>query len=116
MGSQTNFFLTGNDLASLEQAFRRAGDFLVIKDEAEGGRMQMLQSTHRAAGDQFRIYLARPHEMTEILLREIPGRGYHLIDVERSPVIEFDRCYHQDNIFRPGRMYVINTYWEGETH
>jgi hypothetical protein len=110
--SQTNFFLTRNDLLSFERALRRAGDFTITAERTEGGRLHILDSL--SIGDS-RSYLVRPQELTQILLRDVPTRGYKLVDVQRSPVIEFDRSSLRDDAFRRGRMYVMSTYLEGET-
>jgi hypothetical protein len=109
--SQTNFFLTRTDLLSFERALRRAGDFTITAERTEGGRLHILDSLSIGGT---RSYLVRPQELAEIRLQAVPTRGYELVDAVRSSVVEFDRPYHGEDVFRRGRIYVQSSYFEGE--
>ena len=112
MGSQTNFFLTPNDLASLEKALRSAGELNIIGARAEAGRIEFLENLGQEMSGAF---LVRPQDLPAVRLRDLSSQSYKTIDGSHSAVVEFGRGRHVGDKFRRGRMYVESAYFEGET-
>ena len=114
---QTDFFLTSNDQLSLERALRSTEDFVIVGGFPEGGALQFLKNFALEENNlgSSRAYLVRPQELPEVRLRNIETRSYKAIDVDRSPVIEFDGCRRLGDRITRGRMYVISMYFEGQT-
>src|SRR5882757_4577613 len=103
---QTNFFLTSSDQLSLERALRSTGDFMIVGGFPEGGTLRFLKDFALEGNDLGgrRAYLVRPQELPEMRLRDIETRSYKAIDVDRSPVIEFDGCRRLGDRITEGRM------------
>ena len=63
--------------------------------------------------ERLQIYLARPADVDAIRLNSMPGHPTMAVDVLRSPVVEFARCYHVGNRMRRGRLYFVTAYFDG---
>jgi len=90
---------------------------MIVGGFPEGGTLRFLKDFALEGNDLGgrRAYLVRPQELPEMRLRDIETRSYKAIDVDRSPVIEFDGCRRLGDRITEGRMYVISNYFEGQT-
>lgn len=109
---QINFFLTAGDQAQLEQKLRAVGEYVVVGLICKDGRPVVLRDAviKQMGTDRLTIYLVRPNDIRNVLCRELPTHANKVIDLVRSPVIEFARCYHAADGLRCGRFYVVTSY------
>jgi hypothetical protein len=110
---QINFYLTPSDQAHLEQVLRAAGDFMILADTTENGDLRFLDDTRiREMGrEALKIHLIKPSEIGAIRFNNLPGPSRRVIDVVRSPVVEFDRCYCLNGQLRRGRLYAVTAFY-----
>jgi hypothetical protein len=114
---QVNFFLTQVDQANLLNQFRAKRDFVVVRSRAQDGHLSLLDSAEvKEMGiEALQVHLARPVDLEAIQLNLVPNQPYMTINVLKSPVIEFDRCYQADGILRRGRLYFVTAYYSAGT-
>lgn len=95
---QINLYLADSDRVRFESALRRAEDFTIIDSITDGDSLRLLDTTDMSSpGEQrLKVYLASPKYLDSIQLSEVPTKSYKSIDIVRSPVIEFVRCYHAE--------------------
>jgi hypothetical protein len=117
MSQQINFYLTERDQAELEVALRTVGSFVPIADIDERGGPCVLESaTIREMGkDRLKIHLVEQGNLSEVRFQEVPAREFRVVDVIRSPVVEFVRCYYVGGQLRRGRLYVATAFYEGSS-
>jgi hypothetical protein len=114
---QVNFFLTVDDQDDLINAFRaRVGEFVIIDSIAEGGRLRLLQTAEikRMGAERLKVYLARPNDVALVRLNHLQHHPHETVDIVRSPIVEFDRCYHRDHQLRRGRLYMVGAYYDDD--
>jgi hypothetical protein len=104
---QVNFFLTAADQASLVRQFATREAFVVVQSLAQDDGVRLLKTVEikEMGTEHLKVYLARPSDVGSIQL--------NALDVVRSPVIEFVRCFHQGNLLRRGRLYFVTAYYDG---
>jgi hypothetical protein len=109
---QINFFLTQTDQADLMRRLGPLGELAFIEGMAQGRHPQFLESAEvkQMGAETLQIFLARPEDVKDILFREARETTY--LDVVRSPVIEFNRCYRDQHLLRRGRLYFVTRYYE----
>jgi hypothetical protein len=117
MSRQVNFFLTPADQAALMAQFAGVGEFALIDGIAPDRRPQLRSTAeNRQMGvERLTIYLVRPQDVDAVVLNDVKGQPYRVVDVMRSPVIEFDRCYQAGNLLRRGRLYFVTGYYDEQT-
>ena len=112
MGHQVNFFVLPPDLPAIEAAIRTTGPLCFLEDRTPTHEPSVLQTLAFEAGDmgrrQLRAYITRPSDLRDVKTRFIKQQGYWLIDSLDSPVIEFDRCFFDGQVLRPGRAYFAS--------
>lgn len=59
-----------------------------------------------------RLLVARRVDLPRIDFAPIRGRNDFTYDINKAPVIEFDRCYVTDRFIRVGRLYRVDKYWD----
>ena len=112
---QVNFYLTANDQARLLTCLRESvGEFTIVESIAEGDEPHPLEiaEVKRMGVDRLKLYLVRPDDVGAIKLNILRSQVYKAVDVVRSPVVEFARCYHADGRLRRGRMYFVTAYYD----
>lgn len=57
------------------------------------------------------FHLVRPDDLASVVTRHVPAQGYWTVDVLRSPVIEFSRCFFDGQILRCGRVYYTPSFF-----
>jgi hypothetical protein len=109
---QINFYLTPVDQADLVKQFGQLGECALIKSIAEGDHPELLETAEvtNLAHERLQIFLARPDELEEILLKKLENLSH--VDVVRSPVVEFDRCHQTKEKLGRGRLYYVSSYFE----
>jgi hypothetical protein len=109
---QVTFFLTPKDQAELLSKLDPSGQFVYLASHYSNGQMQILQTpvVQQMGQEALTIYIARTDDLDTIVST---GREQFLsIDVLRSPVIEFSRCYMGERHMSDGRFYVVNSYFD----
>ena len=111
---QINFFLTAFDQASLLERFSDRGDFAIVNPVSPNGAPHLLETAEiKAMGtDRLAIFLVQRDRIDDIQFKFIAKQTYYIVDVVRSPVIEFDRCYHHANRLNRGRLYFVTAYFD----
>jgi hypothetical protein len=56
-------------------------------------------------------HLVRESELVDVVTRHVPAQGYWIVDVVKSPVIEFNGCYFNGKILRRGRVYYVDGFY-----
>jgi hypothetical protein len=112
---QINFFLTATDQAELLKEFGIEDDFVYIDSIAKGRQLCYLETAEiRKMGvERLKIYLVRRRDVELVRRNALQDQPHDAVDVVRSPVIEFMRCYHADHQLRRGRLYVVTAFYEG---
>jgi hypothetical protein len=111
--SQVNFYLAGSDQADLLAYLARFEPFVLLDSDAQHGAPRLLESADDFSNKSLKILLARPDDVRSVEI--IKHKNVEYIDVQSSPVIEFDRCYNADNKLGRGRFYfVLRSYKRGE--
>ena len=113
MGRQINFYLIPGDIDALAMELLKAEPYIVLHSRSasasprEVGSLDVLEKGH----PWLYFHLVRPPDKNSVVMREVPAQGYWTVDVLRSPVIEFTRCYFDGHILRRGRMYYDAKYY-----
>jgi len=113
MGQQVNFYLDHVDTVALEQTIRTLGPLLVLHSRSPGSEPRVLESVSIEENGQpwLFVHLVRPEDLQAVVTRHVPAQGYWTIDVIKSPVIEFNRCFFDGTILRRGRLYYVDGYY-----
>nr|WP_041756568.1 hypothetical protein [Bradyrhizobium sp. ORS 278] len=111
---QVNFFLTPKDQAELLHRLDPEGKFVYVARRCRDGEMQILPSAvvQQMGKEPLSFYIARADNLDAIVFDE--GADYKSVDVIRSPVIEFGRCYMDAEHIGRGRFYVVNSYFDAQ--
>jgi hypothetical protein len=112
---QINFFLTPRDQEELEAAFNQINSFVVLGDRVESGKPFKLNDMKiiDMKNDFLWIVLVKETDINYIILDTIYNQTYKTINIDKSPVVEFHRCRYIDNMIHRGRMYVVNSFYDG---
>lgn len=119
MGRQVTFFLTPNDTDRLMAQLSLCSPFLILHSRSQLPTPKVVPSVNVREGDQDWLYflLIRESDLEGVKLKEVSAQHYWSIDVLRSPVIEFNRCFFDGRILRRGRIwyetgfYGLNREW-----
>lgn len=116
MGRQVNFYLTQMDQVDLERKIRSHGEFFSIGAKTTNGKPQILDSTviKNMGREYLAIYLVRPSDLTAIRWTGLSEQDHKSVDEQRSPVIEFVRCYQGPDYLTRGRLYYQGTYFDSD--
>jgi hypothetical protein len=108
--SQINFFLTANDQAELLKKLDPLDSFIYVARSLKDGAASTLESAKigRMGRDPLTILVTLQEFIKNVSVSETAGS--ELIDVLTAPVIEFSRCYVNEQYIRRGRFYVIKSY------
>lgn len=124
MGRQVNFYMNADDQAKMNHiVLATFQDIIILKNDMEKQELEFLDTTVRAGyqGESFWISLGRRQDISEIVISPPlkmtipPFRIKNLIDLERSPLIEFHRCAIRPNepngrLIQSGRLYYDAKY------
>jgi hypothetical protein len=115
MAKQVSFFMHPDDLADFDAWLRSREGTTVLADYSQTPVPRPLSSVTigRMGEESLRVFLARDGDLPNVIFQSIPNRGY-VIDVLRSPVVQFSRCYFNGHLLRCGRFYYETGYWDEE--
>jgi hypothetical protein len=110
MGRQVNYYMTAEDHRAFEERLRRASDFVAIRSRSPRSEPSIADLSQTC--DTLFLYLVRPSQLPEVIMREIPTRQEYVVEGLYSPVVEYSRCYQGDRLIRRGRLYVQEGYYD----
>ncbi|XUM21405.1 hypothetical protein ACRAVF_29445 [Bradyrhizobium oligotrophicum S58] len=89
-----------------------AGQLVYVAWRCKDGRMQTLPTPalQQMGQEALTIYVARPDDLDAMSFNDVGD--FSSVDVILSPVIEFNRCYMDDQHLSRGRLYVVNSYFD----
>src|SRR6266702_3284949 len=110
--SQLNFFLTRNDQAELLAKLDPLGTFVYVESISQDGSLKILESAEirKMGSERLKIFISLAKHVNNITFDQSPTTVF--IDNLRSPVVEFGRCYQDDQCIRRGRFYFIKGYFD----
>jgi len=110
--SQVNFYLTRDDQAELVKKLDPHGSFIYIARLSQDGSPQRVESAEiRQMGfEHLKIYVTQSQYIDRIIFKRSANAAF--VDELRSPVVEFSRCYQDDQLIRRGRLYFVNGYFD----
>jgi hypothetical protein len=112
MGHQVTFLALPTDLPAIEDVIRATGDVCFLEDRTPTSEPTMLDTLSFAPGEmgrrQLRACIVRRADLSAVKTRLVARQGYWVIDSLSSPVIEFDRCFFDGSVLRPGRAYFAS--------
>lgn len=113
MSHQLNFFLTPIDTESLVIKLKDITPLLILHHRSDGPNPHLLQSLdyYEESGPLLFFCLVRPEDLGLVVMKNIPGQGHWMIDVLRSPIIEFNKCFFDQKLLRRGRIYYNDWYY-----
>ena len=114
MKSQINFFITRNDQAELIRQLGGLGNFVCLDTISLDGAPRILESAeiNEMGHEPLQIFIALQKNVSDIVLKELLHVTFRSVDVVRSPVVEFARCYQDEHCVRRGRLYFIKGYYD----
>lgn len=113
MGHQVNFYISPTDTVLLERTLRKSFPLVVVHDRSASRAPRVVDSldVEEDGKPWLYLYLARPDDLDELVMQHVPAQGYWALDVIKSPVIEFNRCFFNDQILRRGRVYYVDGFY-----
>ena len=60
--------------------------------------------------EHLKIYVTQSQYIDRIIFKRSANAAF--VDELRSPVVEFSRCYQDDQLIRRGRLYFVNGYFD----
>lgn len=113
MGKQVNFILLPGDLRALEEELVRLSPFVVLHSRSASEKVKRLGGLDpRASGeDWLHLFLVRPEDIEFVVTQFVAAQSYWAIDVLRSPVVEFQRCFFDGQTIRRGRAYFVDRFY-----
>lgn len=113
MGHQINFYATPADIAVLGAAAARVEPMLVLHDRSPTAAPRVLPSLDHHDGTQRQLHfsLVREQDLARVATEHVPTQGYWIVDVLRSPVLEFSSCFFDGKILRRGRIYYVDGFY-----
>lgn len=111
---QINFYIMPNEQEWFDELLRSSGSIRIVAGMTSAYRPQISSTTVlRAPGDEdLKVHLFRDQDLEGLHADEIPSRGEWIVDVLRSPAIEFRRCFTDGRLLRRGRLFFIEDYYD----
>ncbi len=113
MGKQINFYLLPSDLDKLEGKLKEACPLIILHSKSSSSSPRELPNLN-LTGNNHRwlfYYFIRPEDIGSLVINFVPKQNYWVIDVLRSPIIEFTSCFYDDQILRRGRIYYTDKFY-----
>lgn len=113
MGHQVNIYVDPSDTISLAHALRGLGPLHLLHSRSPTSEPKVIESVNVEENGQpwLFLYLVRPEDLGAVVTRHVPAQGYWTVDVLKSPVVEFNRCFFDGRILRRGRLYYIDGFY-----
>lgn len=114
MSHQVNFFLTNVDANALEAVWLGRDPIVVVHSRSVDGVPRILPSSDlEEAGRRWLFFgLLKREHLGALKMCHVPAQGYWSIDVVKSPIVEFDRCFFDGHVLRRGRLYFVDGYYD----
>jgi hypothetical protein len=119
VGRQVNFILNRRDLDRFEAFFWSSGQVAALSQPTPSADLVIANSLRPEAENQLRpwstMFLARDADLDLIRVHLVEQQGYYLIDVLRSPVVEWSPGYNPTrHRSGRGRLWFPTGYWDDE--
>lgn len=117
MGKEIRFYLAPEDLVDMDRQLKQKVHFIVIADRSSNANpilAELVFPCDQNVKPNLWIHLARHEDFENIVLRYVPAQSYWVVDVLRSPVIEFSRSFFDGVIMRQGRMFFDTGYYDAD--
>jgi hypothetical protein len=113
MSQQFIIYMTPRDLPATARQIFKCGPYQVLHYLSKNQEPRFVSGLEATELENFRLslYLARPEDIGLVIMEEVPAQGYWTIDVIRSPVIQFSKCFFDGEKLRAGRLYVAKGYY-----
>mgnify|MGYP006908258587 FL=1 len=113
MAHQMNLFLHPHDYVCVQQIINDSSNVSILAGSSPTRKAVelptiVLDESEMGAVD-VTVYLVLQNSLNSVQLLECSPKKW-TIDVTRSPVVEFTRCYMDDSLIRRGRLYAIRDY------
>ncbi len=109
MSHQVNYFLTLSDFQAVFERIKKAGPVLVLSSRSPSSSPLVVTEQDLMGGTRSLFFkLVRPEDLPLVITEHVPTQGYWVVDEQKSPVIEFGRCYFDDKILRRNRLYYTD--------
>jgi hypothetical protein len=110
VGHQLSFYATSEDVTNMERAIRTLQPIVVLQSRSGTSSPKVVPHlTYLDEGKPWLFFcLACEVDLTAVITQRVAKQDYWAVDVLRSPVVEFQRGYHDDRSLRPGRVYYTD--------
>ena len=114
MAHQFSFYLTDEDTRALEQALQALSPLLILHSRSPSPKPLVLPSLDFKDGASSWIYffLVRPEDLDKVVMRFVEAQDHWVVDVIRSPIIEFTKSFLKDGRLGRGRAYFKESYFD----
>lgn len=112
MGHQIKVILTPADTVELERGLKVLN--IAVIPYVLPSRHLLLRPSMSVADmerEDLLVYLAREERLSQLQLRQLANDEGWTIDSRRSPVVEFSRCFFDENVLRQGRLFYEDRYF-----
>lgn len=117
MGRQINFYMLPEDEEEfVAYVLSQKKDILMVVGHSETASPKIIENLPAtfSEGNWNPIYFWDRNVNGELKAEYIKTQGYFLVDSSASPVVEFIRCFVQDNLLLRGRIWAEIKYWNGD--
>jgi len=117
MGHQSSFYLTPKDTADLEQRLRAKTDLIILLWNSPTASPRVVDSLNLFENGKpwyGGYYLARPEDLSAIVMDHVPAQGYWTLENDPSPVVQFRGCPFDGKTLREGRIYYVDKFWTAD--
>lgn len=113
MGKQVNFILLPADVVVLQKEIGAISPFVVLHSRSNSEKVRLLAGldSRESGEDWLRLFLVRPEDIEDVVTQHVPEQDYWAVDLLRSPVIEFQKCFHDGHELRRGRAYFVEEFY-----
>ncbi len=113
MSKQINFFMSLNTQTNLLNKISSKNEIILIKRKFSTELPEVFEiiDLQKILKNEYTIYICRMIDFSSIITKYYKTHDGWLIDIDRSPVIEFSASRLLDNFHTRGRFYVIDKYF-----
>ena len=112
--TQLNFFLNMDDQIALNSKFVDCDEMVFCKYQSCNNEPELVDTTliENMGSEPLKVIILNRHDVNKIVFRRVEGKNLYSIDILRSPVIEYSRCYLTEDFIRRGRLYFAKDYYD----
>jgi hypothetical protein len=117
MGHQLRVYLTPTDTAELAREISHLEPVAILHSRSPSAKPRIAPSLTLVEDGKpwLFYYLVRESELLDVVTRHIPAQDHWIVDVVKSPVIEFNACYFNNKILRQGRIYYVDGFYGADS-